>query len=464
MQIFIRRRYCVKRSRVAWAIEPVVGLAYAIARWWHSKEAVRLMLDVCLHDHRPTNQNYNSPKRKIPALVQDFHPEIPLANELRDMVCDAACQRLDADRMDDEHWAVFAELVPSILSLHIRSHLSNPGDPRELQIIETIVGSDEIHRINEVIWPKIREFMDVDRPELSVAAIGAVGDMLRIGGGYDQPFGRSHRPEDIQAARVVGNSILTELSESDVLGLGARVRLCRMAAWFDIEISDDVPPDLEAFFRDLERGEDFQRSEEQVLSDLGILATDWAAGPPEPALEKLRWIKSESNTADIRWPDRVFAITAKIAEEAADPCAWLDAALNLGLLREATTFVDAAIVAGCLSERQMAALLADVQSRPETVGRVLMGAPDGNWTLDAILAQLNRSDYGVLSTVSIRQGLSDRRQDWLLLSAPDDAVAGMVAFAMFSGMHRDEPWSGGATSRGMAERDREVSRISIRER
>ena len=105
-----------------------------------------------------------------------------------------------------------------------------------LQLVETVVPPHEIRRVFEELWPIAAEMIDRARPALTDALIEVAGEWLRIGGDYDHPFGQSHAPECVTAAKEVGEALVTGLASSPTLSLGNRIRLRSMAELHGIPI------------------------------------------------------------------------------------------------------------------------------------------------------------------------------------------------------------------------------------
>src|SRR4051794_1393547 len=56
------------------------------------------------------------------------------------------------------------------------------------------------------------------------SGLGWVREWLRVGGGYDRPFGREHDPSSVEAARHLGEESLREIAAID-LSPGLRQRV-----------------------------------------------------------------------------------------------------------------------------------------------------------------------------------------------------------------------------------------------
>lgn len=62
-------------------------------------------------------------------------------------------------------------------------------------------------------------------PELAVEALAVVAEWLRIGGGFDRPFGHKHHADCVAAAKEIGEALAAALAARSDLSLGLRVNL-----------------------------------------------------------------------------------------------------------------------------------------------------------------------------------------------------------------------------------------------
>jgi hypothetical protein len=139
-----------------------------------------------------------------------------------------------------------------VLSLALRSTVSHPGRPDELHIIDPIVPADEIRRISQEIWPQLELLLNRQRPVLAVAAVDAAAEWLRIGGGYDRPFGQDHPQDGIRAAKEAGEALAEVLAGRGDLSPGTLARLRSAVKRYGVGVTIRLPPDLEVFFSDIE--------------------------------------------------------------------------------------------------------------------------------------------------------------------------------------------------------------------
>jgi hypothetical protein len=118
-----------------WEIEPVVELAFLLARWYLLGEAVELLLDAALTDLRPTNSHPGHALRKLTDVVHNFHPELPPPTEQRTLVLRAAERWIEQDSTA-ERWGVYGHAAEDILSIHMGGSFTTPGNPASFQIFK----------------------------------------------------------------------------------------------------------------------------------------------------------------------------------------------------------------------------------------------------------------------------------------------------------------------------------------
>ena len=418
-----------------WALEPLVGLASLVARWYQLEAAIAFLLDACLWDFRATNPNPGHPRRQITDLVHNFHPELPLPTELRYRVAQSANAWLALDPSDGARCEIHAEIVGALLSLNLRAAHSHPGNPLRFQLVETVVPPAEIERMFDELWPTVRELITAENQDLVRAVIDATAGWLRIGGGYDRPFGQSHPDDSIAQARHLGEALVHELASLD-LGLGGLVRLRSTAVFHGIEADIAMPDDWEPFLRDIERGGDLMSSQDDVIADVRQQAGPWAAESPEEVVGRLLYLKAAIDMANLRWPDRIWAAAEAIAAAVADPELWLDAALTEGLLPEATAFARRCLEGGKLRPEHLDRLLDAAPTRGEAIAMVLSTPHSPAWSVHLVEGAIRPSDYRTFELIMLRRLLSpDAIKS--LLAAVDESTRGMLALAIYQGRDRE---------------------------
>ncbi|MCA1706939.1 MAG: hypothetical protein LC808_28215, partial [Actinobacteria bacterium] len=426
-----------------WVAEPVVKLAAMAARWYQIDAAFELLLDACLVDERPTNQNPSHPLRQLDDLVHNFHPEVARRDDLRYTIAAALKRWLAVAPEDPSRDGVVAAVVPTLLGLNLQSAYSDAGRPMTLQLIETVVPPDEMRRIFHELWPVLAEMLDGGHSELADALIGVAGDWLRIGGDYDHPFGQSHPPDCVAAAKEIGEALVVELANRTDLGLGTRVHLRSTAEFHDVLVSVDIPPELEVFFREFEPGaEDWHEAERALTADLKAKAEEWASEDPATIVGRLVDLRAEIERAKLRWPDRTWIVCMTLAEKVADPLAWLNAAEAAGFMPEGCLFGERALEGGDLTHERAGALLADSKSRTTMLGTMLGSSSAPPWAVRQAADALTARDYRLIESLVIREELSDDGVR-LLLQSTSGSVRAMVAVALFRARYREESWSPG---------------------
>lgn len=420
-------------------LQPVSSLAALIARGYGDPGAVKLLLDAAAVDQRETNPYPDHPLRLLTDLIQDFHPEIPLPLEIRYRVADAFEGWAVGAPQDLAHQRVIGALLGSLFSFRLRSAQSDPGSPMSLQLIETVLPPDGMRRVLDQLWPLAERLLQSNNPHVAKELIDAAAAWLRIGGGYDRPFGRSHPDESIAAARELGEALVGRLA-SVPLSRGAKVHLRSTAEWFDVTDVEVALGDEEPFFRDLDRRlDDWRSAESQLVDDVKAVAETWASDPPADVAGRLSELKNEIEEAQLMWPGRVWIAALKLAETVAEPEAWISAFVAADLASEAGAFVRPGLQQGRLTASHLAEL-AQVPGLHYTVleASLAFGGSEG---LDVVVQNLHVSDYGLVQTLALRGQLSPDILRRLLTETPTQ-VRSMVALAFFySRRGEDEDWS-----------------------
>lgn len=425
------------------AIEPVMKLASLAARWYRSRPAIALLLDGCLIDDRPTNSHPGHPLREIEDLVCSFHPEVPRAERLRHEIATVLEQWLARDPDDSARHRVAAAVVQALFSLRLHSAHTDPASPLTWQLIESIVPGEEIDQIYAELWPLTTRLLDAGIAGVVESLIEVSGNWLRIGGGYDRPFGRDHPDDSIAAARRVGEALIAALAARSDLSLGNRLHLRSTAAWHGVDVDVDVPAALEPFFRELDRAEDWRSAEDSLLADLRAIGTSWSSDDPTAVIARLVDLQSEIQTARLEWPDRTGIVCVALADEVRKPVDWLEAAAQLGFMPEGVRFAERALKDGLLSEARAGELLATPLTRVAMM-QALLSTPDPpDWATTTALEWLSPEDYRLLQVGFLRDEYCDELiHD--LLTKPAPVLRAMSATALFAAeRHKSADWTAG---------------------
>ena len=253
-----------------------------------------------------------------------------------------------------------------VLSLALRSTVSHPGRPDELHIIDTIVPADEIRRISQEIWPQLELLLNRQRPVLAVAAVDAAAEWLRIGGGYDRPFGQDHPQDRIRAAKEAGEALAEALAGRGDLSPGTLARLRSAVKRYSVDVTIRLPPDLEVFFSDIEAsGGNWLEAEKALTGAIRSAADTRAGDDPDDVITLLADLKTELAYLPHSWPNRTWIAAARLAEVADDPLPWLHASIHRGFMPEGCAFAERLAQEGNLSAADARTLLAAPASRDE---------------------------------------------------------------------------------------------------
>jgi hypothetical protein len=427
----------------AWRAEPIVELAFPISGWYQNEDAVRLILDVSLWDQRAQHQNPNHPVRRLTDLVQHFHPEVPTTMAPRKLILATATGWVRADLDDPRRWVTLAALVGPLLSARLSSAFTHPGDPGQFQLFESILTPDGMRQLYAEVWPGVESLLGADHPEIISAAIDSAGGWLRVGRGFDRPFGQDHPREAVDVALEIGSAMVVDLARDLAGNIGALVRLRGVAELHDIEIPIAIPDGEEPFFRNVfPRGDDHDRAVEQLIDDVQTLALPWAGDDPDEAVARLLRLKDSSALAGIRWPDRVVIACNAIAAEVSDPGVWLASSIKHGLLPEAAGFARRVAAApGCSSE-DLKAMIDQPALRWEVMGTVLSDPVASDSFVGIVIENLTANDYSLLERLSYRGAPAPERAREILERARNEA-RGAMALALFDRGGVEDDWDPG---------------------
>lgn len=424
-------------------IEPVITLASLAARWYRSRPAIELLLDGCLIDQRPTNSHPGHPLRQLEDLVADFHPEVPRAERLRHEIASVLEQWLGRDPENPERHRVVSAVMAALLSLRLHSAYSDPGRPMTIQLVESIVPGDEIEGIYAELWPLASRLLDKGVAGLAESLIDVAGSWLRVGGGYDRPFGRDHDEGSIAAAKAAGEALVSELTSRADLSIGDLIYLRSTAAWHNVDVEVEIPTDVEPLFREIERDEDWRAAEDALISDLRAVGALWASDDPTTIVTRLVDLQAELEKAKLQWPDRPGIVCTALADHVSDPISWLEAAERAGFMPHGVRFAERALRDSVLTEPKMRKLLRVSSTRPSMVQLVLSAPEQRGWAMTAAIESLAPEDYRLIETGILRgEYAEDLVHD--LLATPPRAVRAMVAIALFvAEHHKNADWAPG---------------------
>jgi hypothetical protein len=427
----------------AWQLEDAVSLAVRAAWLYQFDAAIDLLLDVSLADHRPQNSHPGHPLRQLEDLVTNFHPEVPRHLGLRQQIAARTSHWLAQAPNDPIRLRVTATVIRTVLSLGIRSTMANPGKPRELNLIDTVVPAEEVRQMFREIWPMIEEMLSRERPGLAAAAIDVAAEWLRIGGGHDHPFGQNHPSDRVRAAQEAGEALIGSLALRDDLSVGIRARLRSVAERFDVAVDVDLPEELAVFFTDIEASTgDWLEAERALTEAIRTAVRAWAEDDPVHAVTRLLELKAELAFAERPWPDRTLIAATRLAEIVTELRDWLQASIGQGFMPEGCTFADRLAQDGRLSTDDARSLLASPASRSEIIEILLGNEPRPNPATILAAEALTSSDYRLIQWLMLRDRLTLGRQS-ALLTRPDPDFRALVAVAIFTGRRHREDWNPG---------------------
>jgi DNA-binding transcriptional ArsR family regulator len=413
-----------------YGLRPLVELAYLAAVRYLDRGAIRLILEMAIFDTRETNPTPEHPLRKLAELCTRVHPDIPATADHRALVGSVLTAFLP-EQPSEAQWRVWTAAAQNVLTPHARGAFTAPEDVYRLSIIETVVAPDHATVIHEQLWPPIRDRLQASPLAVVVEFADLVHEWLRVGGGYDHPFGQDHPQEAIARADAVGRAMLDDLIKLSEGKPGLAARVASTALMFDIEPPPELTADVEQnpFFRDVDRVDDWQAEVDALRADIADSIAEWAVEPPDQVVQRLVDLRAELKTAGPSWPARVWMACQVLADRVENLEAWVEASLHHGLFPEAAPFLERLmslqppelpnLVEECLGDdsargRVLAALLAD--SRDDDL-------------LELAVSHLTPDDYGLLDSLILCRQLSREVQLKILSDAPE-AARGAFAIAL----------------------------------
>jgi hypothetical protein len=423
--------------------EGIVEIAGRAAYLYQLDSAVDLLLDAAVAVGQPRHLRRGDPVREIERLVQEFHPEVPRQVAIRQQVARRTRSWLAQAPADPARLGVTAAVMQIVLSLRLRSAMSHPGRPDELHLIDTIAPADEIRHISGEIWPELEPLLGSQSPGLAAAAIDVAGEWLRVGAGYDHPFGQDHPQDRTRAAREAGEMLAQALAERDDLSVGLLARLRAAVKRFSVNVTVRLPPDLEVFFSDIETpGGGWLQAEQALVSAIRSAADARAGDDPDDVIALLTEVKAELAYLPRSWPNRPRIAAERLAEVAADPLPWLRTSIRRGFLPEGCAFAERLAREGKLPAADARTLLAQPESRDEIAEILLRSEPPATPVTGLAADALGTDDYLLLSKLIARRVVAPERLK-ALLTRPDPAFVGVATAAVFNGQHDRENWDPG---------------------
>jgi hypothetical protein len=407
-------------------IEGIVQLAFLIAAWRNHSDAVILLLDAALDDHRETHPHPGHPLRKLSDLVHEFHPEIPHDREHRDLLAQVSVDWV-ADSPDSRHWRVFGKVVRTILSLDLHSTLTTPADRLKVQLIHTTVTPSEIERIYKEVWPIIAPALKDAPGETISEVVRGVEGWLRVGADYDRPFGQAHSEEVMKAAREMGEDLFNQVAKLASGNRGVQHSIREISERFSIPIDQPVDDSYSAFFTDFERRPDWQAGIKELQEGISAAVSGWAEESPTTVVPRLASLRNDLDLANLRWPDRIQMAFSAMADRIESPGEWIDIAQTHDLFPEATPLLGPAWEKGELTTERLIELLGS-RGRWSAISVMLTRGEDSP-ELDLVVSNLTPAEFELFKTMVIREELSAVLTS-RLLNHPNGATRGAFAAAM----------------------------------
>jgi hypothetical protein len=375
-------------------------LASLIAREYLLPDAVRLLLDMSLHDTRDTNPHPDHPLRQLADLCEQAHPDLPPTAEHRRLVSQVLAQWMPVEPTA-RHQRVWTAVTPAILTPHVRGGYLAPENQRQFTMIETILSPEYANIVREELWAVALGHVRAD----SAAAAGlvpTVEDWLRVGSGHDHPFGADHDKDAVRAAAEVGQAMF-----DDLLGLagsrtGLAARLLDTAARFDLTVPHDLAADTgrSPFHRRLSRED--RLNGEGLRTEIAAEISAWREEPAANVVARLAALKADVAIAGTGWPSRVWIACRVLAEAVDDPSPWVRELLDQGLLPEGTPFIEKLVSRSWPDDQDLVlTCLGNPQSRKATLHLLLASSTDDD-LIDLAVSDLGADDFSLLEVLAAR--------------------------------------------------------------
>jgi hypothetical protein len=418
-------------------LEPLTALAATCVRYYKNVHAMDVLFNVCAVDARVLHPNPGHPARLVAELVQTFHPEAPIDMELRAVL---TARFVHWFRVSDvQSPAAIREITSEILSLGLRCSFPDPGRPHVLSIYEMILPPRAIETVYADIWGLLCTVDFAQHPGVCEGMLTALGQWLRIGNGYDRPFGLDHPQDRITMALRIARRAVQDIVSRDDLSVGLRARFNSIAGRHDLDIDTSLPADLACFFEDVHRNEvdDYIAAEQEVVRKVSSQAEQWIDDEPSNVVAKLSQLRVELAYTHTAWPNRILVACEAIAKRSMDCARWAKQCIQHGLLPEGCAFIEEMATRGALSTSIIEEFLAQPAGRSGAIHVVLASANVSNEIFHTVASNLTVHDFEVVRIVILRKQLSLSRVR-ALLKWPDKDVRALAAVALFcSGRPRD---------------------------
>jgi hypothetical protein len=261
--------------------------------------------------------------------------------------------------------------------------------------------------------------------------IETADDWLRVGKGFDQPFGHSHPQASIDAAKEFGEKMLAELGPFTVNHPGLAAHLKEVAELFEVELEVNADSTYAIFFAEVDLVDNWETAIEALEKRIAEVVKSWVDEDPLIVVQRLLSLRTELKLANVAWPDRVGMACNVLADGRNDPLVWADIALEHRLFLEASPFVERAVARGAeLGQERLADFLSASAARWAVIQTILK-TTDSVADYERLLTLLTPADYRAFQTLFLRAEVTPARTTDLL-TKPSLATRGAVAAAMFT--------------------------------
>ena len=422
-------------------LEPFVRAAASVASRYAKPEAIELLFDAAMRDEWDTNRP-GYPLQQLSDLVTRFHPELPAPVEQRMLIAKMAARWAESlSPGERDRWHVFGHAAEAALSLRRSGSQTEPGNPMSVSLWETIASADEIRHTATDVWPLLYKRLGPAPPATLRKVVEVIQGWLRVGAGYDKPFGKAHPQESIVAARDHGEGLLRDMTSLAQAHPGLSVLIADVGARYGIALEITTPDELAPFLADVKIVGNLQASAERFTANIADYVNGWAHEEPDVVCSRVRYISDQLDLVGRRigWPPRIRTIFTVIAARTPDVRPWLPVALAEQLYPDAEPLLVRHIESGRrLPSDFLTEALEQPHARWSVMRTVLCEQMADPAEVLAVVHALRADDYGMLAGLAY-ESLPPGRAQALLRNA-DNAASAAFAIAIFDAHAHDEAW------------------------
>lgn len=335
------------------------------------------------------------------------------------------CASMASEQARDLPGDVWLKLACRVLQPTFDSHYMDPEKMNSFVMQSFTWLEEDMNALYDALEPELFSRIAAASNAELTDLIEVVSKWAHISGGYPLPFGGVPNPVQQMASRRIASSVANAIAPL-VATPGLRALFNRKASILGIKL--DEPDELFAAVtdpRDLSENWEEERRIRESNLDRAL-----AAYLEQPPRVLMTWLADHD--ADLATPEHgsaVWSIMGRLCMEPS-PDAWLRAALDHGLGREATPLIGRCVDNGVMTIALATELLGDAGGRSSLISSVISQCQDAELTkliVDALTVEDIRS-----CAYAIRHSSDSTRQ--ALFTHPDPKVRGSAAALWAAGM------------------------------